>query len=273
MNLLTRTAWGLALAVSAFTAQAHKQWLAPSKTTLSVGQWITVDAGTSTEPFVRDHNAARLDTLVITAPDGRTVPAENPSTGKLRSTFDLQLAQAGTYKIALVNQGITARWEENGQRKFWPPRGQPFTAEGFARDVPAKADKLSVTEVHSQLVTFASAGKPNQTALTPTGIGLELAPNAHLTDLFVGEPATFALLLDGQPIKDLAVEVIADGARYRDAVDALELKTDARGEFQVNWASPGLYWISASVEDDKARTPPARLRRTAYTFVVEVLTP
>ena len=240
---------------------------------LNVGQWITVDAGSSSDPFQRDHNAMRLDNLVITAPDGSKAQPENASTGKLRSSFDLQLSQAGTYKIAVINQGISARWEDQGQRKSYPPRGQPFTAEGFAKEVPANAEKLAVTESLTQLVTFATAGKPNDTALKTTGVGLELVPLQSITDLYVGEEARFQFLLDGKPAADLDVEIIADGVRYRSSVDAIELKTDKDGKFAVSWKLAGLHWMSASVSDDKASTPPAKQRRTAYTAVVEVLSP
>lgn len=255
-----------------FAASAHKGWLAPSKTVLNVGQWITVDAGTSTDPFVRDHNAMRLDALSITAPDGSTVEPQNVASGKLRSSFDVQLTQPGTYKIGFVNTSISARWEENGQRKSWPPRGQPFTAEGLAKEVPAKAEKLAVTESRTQLMTFATAGAPNDTALKPSGKGLELVPVTPFTDLFTGEPATFQLLLDGKPAADVEVEVIADGVRYRNAVEEAEYTTGRDGRFTVQWKQPGLHWLSASVTDDKA-TAPATQRRTAYTAVFEVLSP
>lgn len=253
-------------------APAHKAWLEPSKTELNLNQWVTVDAASSTDPFVKDHNAQRLETLQITAPDGSALTPENPHSGKLRSSFDLQLRQAGTYRIALVNQGLSASWEENGQRKMWPPRGQPFSAEGFAREVPAKADKLKVVAAQRRVETFVTAGKPNDGALKPTGIGLELVAAAGVNDLYADEPARFQLLLDGQPAAGLAVEVIADGVRYRNAVDEISVQTDAEGRFELRWPQPGLYWLSASVTDQQAPAP-ATERRASYTATLEVLSP
>ena len=258
----------LAAALLPVAAHAHKGWLAPSKTVLSVDQWITVDAGTSTEPFVRDHNAMRLDNLVIVAPDGSTVAPENPSTGKLRSTFDLQLKQAGTYRIAMINSGLSASWDEDGKPKRW--RG---TAEKFATEVPLKAKDLKVSESQGRLETFATAGAPNDGALKPTGRGLELVPVSGIADLFVGEDASFRFLLDGQPAAHLDIEVIRDGTRYRNAIGETHLKTDADGLVKLNWAAPGLHWISASVSDAKSSVPQASARRASYTAIVEVLTP
>lgn len=254
------------------SAMAHKQWIAPFKTVLNVDQWVTFDAGSSTEPFVRDHNASRLDNLVITAPDGSVVTPENLATGKLRSTFDLQLKQAGTYKVAVVNTGITASWDDNGQTKRWPPRGTAFTPEGFAQEVPKKAKDLKVTQSLGRLETYVTAGKPNDTALKPTGKGLELVQVTGFNDLYTGEPATFQFLLDGKPAADVEVEVIADGTRYRNSVNEIELKTGKDGRFTIEWQQPGLYWLSASVSDKKGEKP-ATERRTSYTGSFEVLSP
>lgn len=270
MKLHTRSLLLASALLLPLAAQAHKPWLAPSKTVLSVGQWITVDAGVSTEPFVKDHSSGRLDNLVITAPDGSVVTPENLSTGKLRSVFDLQLQQAGTYRIAVVNSNISAMWDDNGQRRMWPPRGQPFSAEGFAKEVPKKAKDLRVTQSVSRLETFATAGKPSE--LKPSGKGLELQPVTGVNDLYVGEPARFKLLLDGKPASGVEVEAVADGARYRNSTQEIVAKTDADGVFTLNWPQPGLYWISASVQDDKAEKP-AKQRRASYTASFEVLSP
>lgn len=262
----------LAAALLPATALAHKGWLQTSKTVLNVNQWVTVDAASSTDPFVRDHNAMRLDNLTITAPDGSTVAPENAASGKLRSSFDLQLTQPGTYRIAVVNSGISASWDDKGQTKRWPPRGTPFSEEGLAKEVPKKAKDLKVTQSLSRLETFVTAGKPNDTALRPTGRGLELTQVTGFNDLYVGEPATFRFLLDGKPAAGVKVEVIADGVRYRNAVGEIEVETDADGRFTVEWPQAGWYWLSASVQDDKGEKP-ATGRRTSYTASFEVLSP
>lgn len=254
------------------SAMAHKQWLAPSKTVLNVDQWVTFDAGVATDPFVLDNNAMRVDNLAITAPDGTVVQPENSSAGKLRATFDLQLKQAGTYKIAVASSNIMASWDDNGQTKRWPGRGATFTAEGFAREVPADAKDLKVMQSVSRIETFVTAGKPNTTALKPAGKGLELVPVTGVNDLYVGEAATFQLLLDGKPAADVDVEAIANGTRYRNAIGEIEAKTDKNGRFTFNWRQPGLYYISASVNDDKAEKP-ATSRRASYAATFEVLSP
>src|SRR3546814_5016780 len=137
---------------------------------------------------------ASLEQLVVTAPDGQTAKPQNASSGKYRSVFDLQLTRQGTYKVALVNQGLSARYELDGQKKRW--RGK---ADELATAIPKAAKNVEVTASSNRVETFISNGKPNDAALKPSGQGLELVPVTHVTDLVAGEPATFQLLLDGKP--------------------------------------------------------------------------
>lgn len=258
----------LALAVSLpLSAHAHRQWLLPSATVLSGNEaWVTVDAAVSNDLFYFEHFPLRLDGLVVTAPDGKPVQAVNAATGKYRSTFDVQLAQQGTYKIAVVNNGVFASYKVDGQQKRW--RG---SAEAFAKEVPANAQELKVTQMNSRVETFATAGKPSKGALAVTGAGLELQAITHPTDLVAGDTASFQLLLDGKPAAGIEVEVVPGGIRYRDKLQDTKVKTDAEGKFGIKWTGPGMYWIEASVSDQKTTLPQATQRRASYIATLEVL--
>ncbi|MBN6149489.1 DUF4198 domain-containing protein [Xanthomonas sp. AmX2] len=260
----------LAVAIAAalpFSALAHKLWLLPSQTVVAGTQpWITVDAAVSNDLFYFNHVPLRLDNLAITAPDGSAVQAQNPATGKFRSVFDVELKQAGTYRLALVNNGLFANWTENGQRKRW--RGN---AAGFASEVPKNAQGLEVTQSLGRVETFVTNGAPNQTALTPSGQGLELVPVTHPNDLFAGEKASFKLQIDGKPAAGLAVEIVRGGTRYRNGQDEIKLTTDAQGGFSVTWPEAGMYWLETASEDAKTSLPQAKQRRLSYVATLEVL--
>lgn len=260
----------LALAIAAvlpFSALAHKAWLQPSQTVLAGERpWVTVDAAVSNDLFYFNHVPLRLDTLVITAPDGSAVQPQNPATGKYRSVFDVELAQTGTYRLALVNDGLFANWNENGQRKRW--RGN---AASFASEVPKDAKDLQVSQSLGRVETFVTNGAPSQTALKPSGRGLELVPVTHPNDLFAGEKATFKLHIDGKPAPGLEVEIVRGGTRYRNAQDELKLTTDAQGSFSVTWPEAGMYWLETTSEDAKTSLPQAKQRRLSYVATLEVL--
>lgn len=228
--------------------------------------WITVDAAVGNDKFFFNHAPLRLDNLTIVAPDGSVVEGENLNRGKLRSTFDLQLKQAGTYRIAVVNDGVFAKWKEDGKPKRYFGK-----VDGMAAAIPANAEELEISQNVGRIETFATAGKPSR--LKPIGRGLELVPVTHPTDLFSGESATFQIMLDGKPKSDQEVNVVPGGSRYRDKVNEIQLKTDKDGKFSVKWPQPGLYWIETTAEDNKVEVPKAQKRRLSYVTTVEVLQP
>ncbi|EHP41736.1 ABC-type transporter, periplasmic component [Cupriavidus basilensis OR16] len=248
-------------------AHAHRQWLLPSATVLSGSDpWVTVDAAVSNDLFYFEHMPLRLDNLAVTAPDGATAKVENASTGRYRSTFDVHLTQPGTYKVAVVNHGLFASYKVDGQAKRW--RGSP---EAFAKEVPAGAQDLQVTQADSRLEAFVTAGKPTAKVLQTTGRGLELAPVTHPNDLVAGDAASFRLLLDGKPAANVKVAVVPGGIRYRDQLQEMAFTTDADGKFSVKWPAPGMYWMEAEVRDDKVAVKEAKTRRASYAATVEVL--
>ena len=261
--------WAILAAAIAMplASQAHKMWLVPSATNVSgTDPWVTVDAAISNDLYFPDHHPAQLDRVVITAPDGSVVQPQNPATGKYRSVFDVQLAQQGTYRIAMVNQGLFANYELDGERKRW--RGK---IADMKASIPSGAKKLVVSVSNNRVETFVSNGKPGGDALKPTGKGLEMVPVSGFTDLVEGEPATFQLLLDGQPAAGLKVTAIAGATRYRNAQEEMTTETGADGKFSLTWPHPGMYWVNASTEDDKAGVEQASKRRLAYTATLEVL--
>lgn len=251
---------------AAGAAHAHKSWLLPSATVLTQDQWITVDAAVSNDLFYFNHVPIKLDNLQITAPDGAAVQPENPFTGKFRSSFDLHLDKPGTYKLALVNDGVFASYELNGEKKRW--RGK---VENISKEIPAEAKNVEITQSAGRIETFATAGAPNDTALKATGKGLEMTPVTHPNDLFAGEAAKLRFTLDGKPAADLAVEIVPGGSRWRNAQNEIALKTDKNGEVTVTWPAAGMYWLETSLQDKNTTVPNATSRRASYVATFEVL--
>lgn len=245
------------------SAQAHRAWLAPTSTVLSGTEaWVGFDAAMSNGVFIPDHAAMRLDGLTITAPDGSTAAPANTMVGKYRSTFDLHLTQAGTYRIANVSGGVMVSYKQGGESKRW--RG---AEADMAANIPADATEVVATRSNSRTETFVTLGEPSDIILTNQG--LELAPVTHPNDLVAGEAATFKLILDGRPAADLEVTIARGGTRYRDNPEEMTVRTGADGSFTVTWPEAGMYWMNASI-----RTPASGSQlaaSAAYNGVVEVL--
>lgn len=265
MHKLIKLTAALAIALNGANALAHHFWLMPSSTVLAKEGYVTVDAAVSNDMFYFNYNPLRLqDDFAAIAPDGNKIALENQHQGKFRSSFDLNLTQAGTYRIGQSNSGIMASWKQGEQtRRF---RGD---AAGFAERVPQDAPELRVTESLSRLETFVTVGKP--TSLKPVGQGIELIPVTHVNDLVAGEAAVFRFHVDGKPQADLDVSVVRGGTRYRNQLEKIELKTDTKGEISITWPQAGMYLLEARGEDQNTSLKQAESRRLAYVAMFEVL--
>ncbi len=256
----------------AATAEAHRAWLLPYET-VKAGEsgWVTFDLASSNDIFQIDHGAGRPEGLTVLTPEGKTEEAQNIFTGKLRTSFDVNVTQQGTYKIFLASGGLNARWEDaEGKRAFWPARGEKANPADFETAVPKDAKNLQVTQGSRRIETFVTLGKPSLQALAPTNVGLELVPITHPNDLAVSEPAEFKFLMDGKPAVGAKVTVIAGGTRYRNAAEEMELETDKNGIVKIQWKAMGVYWLGASYKDEKAQKP-AKIRSGSYSATLEVL--
>lgn len=256
-----------ALVTSSFflpRVEAHNVWLLPSSTILSKAQTVTVDAAVSNDVFFFNHVPLALDSLAVLGPDGNPVAIHGAHKGKLRSVFDLDLSQPGTYQLAVLNQGVMAHYKQGGEQKRW--RGK---AEALPKAIPADAAELKVSQYYGRIETFITLGSPSGIRLS--GEGMELKPISHPNDLVSGETSRFALHLDGKPLPNVDVSIIRGGVRYRDQVGEMLVRTDNKGEFSVTWPQAGMYWLEASFTDNKTTVPAAGERRVSYALTLEVM--
>ena len=266
-----------ALAIPA-AASAHRMWMLPSATVVSgTESWVTVDAAVSNDLFFFDHQPLRLEQMKVWQPDGSAGQLQNGSTGRYRSTFDVQLNKPGTWKIGTAMLGVMGSFKVNGEEKRVGGRGGPprpgMPAPLTVADIPADATDVKLTESSTRNEIFVTAGEPTTTVFAPTNTGLEMAPITHPDELVSGEAAKFRFLIDGKAAANLKVTVIPGGKRYRDAEGAMELTTGADGVLSVTWPSAGMYWLNATATDAKTTTPRATQRRMSYVTTLEVLTP
>ncbi|MFB9069076.1 DUF4198 domain-containing protein [Pseudofulvimonas gallinarii] len=266
MNASLRRLVLVVLVVLPLPAFAHKAWLLPSATVLSEGQWITVDGAVSNDLFYFNHVPLRLDNLVITRPDGSAGAYSGGHTGKYRSVFDVELDKPGTWRLAIINEGLFASWTENGESKRW--RG---SEADLAKALPVAATDVQVTRSHGRIETFVTAGAPTTAAMKLQGSGLELVHDTHPNDLYAGETTRYQFLLDGKPAADVEVEIVAGATRYRSRLGEKRVTTDAEGRFEVTWSEPGMYWLEASASSTLEGDALASQRRASHVVTLEVL--
>lgn len=270
---MNKRIWGFAataalLALSSTPAQAHRQWMLPSSTTLSgENMWVTVDAAVSNDVFYFEHQPLRLDNVKAFAPDGSEAEIKNASTGRYRSTFDVQLNKNGTWKIASAVTAVSGTYELNGKEERLP-RG--VTTANLAERLPAGATNVKTAESVNRNETYVTLGAPTTDVFKIEGKGIEFVPLTHPSDLVVGEVAEFQFLLNGKPVEGLNVTVIPGGIRYRDDLGQQDLKTTAEGKVSIDWKVPGMYWVNVTTPRVEGTAPTAR---AAYVATFEVLAP
>ena len=260
------------LITGTLSVQAHRLWILPDVTVLSGEEpTATFDAAVSNSIFNFDHVALRPEAIHITAPDGSDVDAENAAKTRYRTVFDLSMKQEGTYRVYLSMAGMNAFWKDaDGKRHMFPGRGKSATPEEIQDAIPDDAEDLRVMESYRRSETFVTAGAPSDNVQKISGQGVELKAFTHPNDLYAGEQARFALMLNGKPLAGADVVLIKEGTRYRDSQDEITRTTDKKGEIKVSWQGAGRYFMEAEYKDDKAQKP-ATMRSATYTAVFEVL--
>ena len=255
----------LALGMTASTAQAHGFWILPSSTVLSASQFVTFDAAVSNEPFQINHRPLAIDGLAIIAPDGSLVTPVNTLKGELRTVFDAKFDKKGTYRVELVRSGFRANWKDSENK----PKRFMGTAEALAKEVPADAKDLQVSETESRLENYITVGKPS--ALKPSNKGLELVVGSHPNDLVSGEPVELTFLVDGKPTADVEVAIVRGQTQYRNNPEEKNFKTDKNGKIKVSFDQAGMYWLDADFKDNRVTNKLAKERTLSYVLTLEVL--
>ena len=271
MKNIAKNALGLAtlLVLVAQPAAAHRFWIIPSASVLSGdNQWVTIDAAISNNLFFANHNAAPLQAMTVTGPDGEAVEIQNGKEGKVRTTFDIELTKPGSYRIATVREMLAAQWKEGEEVKRWRGAAKDFAAAGL-KGKP----ELKVFENSSRTETVVTSGAPSTGALQPTGKGVELViGESHPNDLFAGEKSKFVLHLNGKPAANVAVTLVKGDDRYRNEAGETKVTTSADGSFEISWPEAGRYWLNATVEGEGGEIDGVPFsRRSSYTATFEVL--
>jgi hypothetical protein len=288
MTRALKTSLLAGLLLAAAPALAEKNWMLPNATIFSGDEgWVTVDAGNSGDLFFPDHRPGNPDQVKVWAPDGSPSKIQNGLVMRRRAVFDVQLNKPGTWRIGTETANVMGSFKINGEERRVGGRGGPPPGAGgpgaapaggpprpvALADIPADATDINLTQMASRYDIFVTLGEPTRTVLAQTGKGLEFDPITHPDELILGEPARFRFLLDGKPAAGLEVEIIPSGGRYRNAENGLKLTTGADGTVQVKWPAAGIYWLGATLSDDKPTEPRAQHRRLSYSATIEVLTP
>jgi uncharacterized GH25 family protein len=236
----------LSLAVPA--AQAHSPYLLPSVFDASDRKIVTVE-GAFTESFFTPEVVMKSDAYAVVDPDGVRTPIA-PTYLRQVAVFEVATEKPGTYRITTGQRGgrtakaalVKGQWE-------------------FFEGAKAPADAIDMQSLTTAEV-YVTRGAPSDSALAPTGKGIEFKAITHPSKIVTGQDAVFEVLFDGKPVANQAIEFVAAEDRYADAKPAPKTVTsDAKGRFAVKPDHSGLYHIQT-----RYRLGPAAAGQPGYSF-------
>lgn len=246
----------LALAFAAST-QAHNRWILPTHFNVSAEQsgkqvWIMADVTASNETFNVDKPMGS-DRFSIIKPSGKEARPGSSFRGHRKSVVDINLPESGTYKMFLDNDvSYWTSYEMAGSdKRKWMRNINKANRDSM---LPKGAKNPKTVASSSQVMTFVTLNEPTDN-FALSNQGLELKPITHPSDIAQNEEVKLQLLFNGKPQKGVEVEIIKDGARYRNNPDALELVSDKKGNIAFTLKDAGRYLLMAEYRTEKSDNP------------------
>ncbi|MGB1262502.1 MAG: DUF4198 domain-containing protein [Cognaticolwellia sp.] len=243
MKFKTSLLFCLALAVSS-QASAHSRWLLPSHFTLSSeqGEWLAIDATASNELFNVD-KALSIDGMSILTPSGKKSRPSSSYKAHRKSVADYFVKESGTYKItnnASASYFSSYKVGDKRQRA----RANKIQLKAL---IATNATDLQTTYGLTRVETYITMNNPTEN-FASDGLFLELLPKTHPAEIVENEPATFAFTYHGEVQAGVEVEIISDGARYRNTPNTLKLTSNQEGEITFTPSHAGRYLLSAEYQ-------------------------
>ncbi len=248
----------LALLFFSNTAYSHDRFILPTHTVLSgkEAQSISLIASISNDVFHPDMplgddgkgtSNGHLKKLFAQLQSSATTPDGTKENINWRayirqSVSDYTLKKDGTYRLSIVQPPTPMTTFKNAD-------GTPNRKFGKNPELPEGAKDIKNRLISSRVETFISKNEPDRKALAPVGSGLELGGETHPNDLFINEPVSLQLFMNGKaPATNTKVQLIRAGTRHRNQRDEIIVNTDDTGRFDVIFKEAGFYLLKADIE-------------------------
>lgn len=241
------------------TTVAHERFMVPTHTVLSGDdkQYVSVISSISNDlfhpdrPFGDNGKGVQFPSLkplfdilesTVTLPSGKVNSDIQWQAFQRFSAADVPLKSSGTYRISLRQGDVHMITYEDAKGNY----GRVF---GKNVQVPDGVSNIVRRTTESRVETFVSLNEPNNTALSPTSIGVSLSGPSHPNDLFAGEKATFTVNFMGSPVSEgVKIKLIKAGTRHRNERGEKELTLSENGTFSFTPESAGFYFLGVTTE-------------------------
>ena len=171
----------------------------------------------------------------------------------------MELRDQGTYRIETDRPAHYVTEIEVDSKKRWA---------GKSKDQLPDEKIFQSAHRWSQTTTFVTVKKYTKRVLEPTGAFLEIVPVTHPNKIFVGKPFVVRVLSRGQSVPGQEVQAYSETGSGHDAT--LAAVTDADGECELIFLSPGRYLLTANLRQDAKDSSRANIDVFNISVLVEV---
>jgi len=245
---------GLGLA----SAEAHTAYMLP-RSFAPTGNIVTVDAGYATSFFTSEIGIAS-PAMHYNGPDGGHGSFDAASVDATHSSFDFSTESEGTYHFTTgeILGPVTTLLADNGT---WRP-----LAPGETPAADAQTQTLQTVIVAD---TYISKVRPSDAPLTTQVGRLAIRPITHPNRVSIATGFEVQLLLDGQPLPNMAVVLYAQG----DPETKLDnfVTTGADGHAKFTFTTPGTYMAAVRYRAQAPAGAAAQVQSYTTTLTFQVL--
>lgn len=223
-----------ALALLAATGSAaHVPYLLPSTFNLGKATHITLQSAFTEDPFIPEV-VLKSDFFFVRGPDGTQAPLGTPTYLRQLTVLECATPNDGTY---LFSTG--PRQGRNG--KMYKGAGGKWLMVGEeSATLPAGAETVEVQSI-TTAEAYVTRGAPTLAALATRGVGLELKPITHPSDISPRQAIRFQLLFDGKPLGGQVVHLQRVQGNFDGQKVPGQATTAADGTFALTAPDAGLY--------------------------------
>ena len=236
----------------------EQQWILPNFFyTNRESPWLGIEHTWGDQRFVPKQGPGNL--LSIFHPEGWRIGPSSTYVGQTRTVAEMELQEPGTYRIETDRPAhYVTEIEVDGEKKWvHKPKDQ----------LPGK--KI-IQSAHrwSQSATFVTVKKYTRGVLEATGAFLEIVPVTHPNEIVVGKPFVVRVLSRGQSVSSQQIRAYSETASGYDT--SLATVTDADGECELIFPSPGKYLLIANLRQEAKDSSRANVDIFSVSMLVEV---
>ena len=237
----------------------HQEWILPNFFyTNDEYPWLGIEHTSGYRRFVAGHGLGTL--FWIIHPQGwRMGRPSSIYLGQTRTVGEIELRDPGTYRIETDSPSqYVAEIEVDGERR-WVSK---------SKDQLSDANIIQSMHNWSQTTTSVTVKEYTRGVLEATGVLLEIVPVTHPNKIFVGKPFVVSVLSRGQSVPAQQVRAYAETASGYDT--PLVTVTNADGECELTFPSPGMYLLAANLRQAAKDPSRANVDIFSVSMLIEV---